>query len=93
MIQTLDAVQEVAVIGLPDEKWGERPLALVVLKPEFEGKVSTHELRNAAARLVENSGISRHGVLLQVRFVKALLKTSVGKINKREMRETLEQMV
>ncbi len=93
VIQTLDAVQEVAVIGLPDEKWGERPLALVVLKPEFEGKVSTHELRNAAARLVENSGISRHGVLLQVRFVKALLKTSVGKINKREMRETLEQMV
>ena len=93
VIQTLDAVQEVAVIGVPDEKWGERPLALVVLKPEFEGKVSAHELRNAAARLVESTGISRHGVLLQIRFVKALLKTSVGKINKREMRETLEQMV
>ena len=93
VIQTLDAVQEVAVIGVPDEKWGERPLALVVLKPEFEGKVSAHELRNAAARLVESTGISRHGVLLQIRFVKALLKTSVGKINKREMRETLDQMV
>lgn len=55
VIQTLDAVQEVAVIGVPDEKWGERPLALVVLKPEFEGKVSAHELRNAAARLVEST--------------------------------------
>jgi fatty-acyl-CoA synthase len=81
-----EAVQEVAVIGLPDEKWGERPLALVVLKPEFEGRVSEHVMRNFAAHLVESTGISRHGVLLQVRFVKALSKTSVGKINKREMR-------
>ncbi|MEI7611460.1 MAG: fatty acid--CoA ligase [Betaproteobacteria bacterium] len=85
-----EAVQEVAVIGLPDEKWGERPLALVVLKPEFEGLVSEHALRNFAAHLVESTGISRHGVLLQVRFVKALTKTSVGKINKREMRETYQ---
>ena len=93
IIQTHESVQEVAVIGLPDEKWGERPLALVVLKPEFEGRITMHELRNAAARMVESSGASRHGVLLQVRFVKALLKTSVGKINKREMRETLDKMV
>jgi fatty-acyl-CoA synthase len=85
-----EAVQEVAVIGLPDEKWGERPLALVVLKPEFEGLVSEHAMRNFAAHLVESTGISRHGVLLQVRFVKALTKTSVGKINKREMREAYD---
>ena len=85
-----EAVQEVAVIGLPDEKWGERPLALVVLKPEFEGVVSEHAIRNFAAHIVESTGISRHGVLLQVRFVKALIKTSVGKINKREMRESYE---
>ena len=83
-----EAVSEVAVIGLPDEKWGERPLALVVLKPDFEGRVTEHAIRNFAAHLVETTGISRHGVLLQVRFVKALAKTSVGKINKREMRET-----
>lgn len=82
-----EAVLEVAVIGVPDEKWGERPLALVVLKPDFDGKVSEHAIRNFAAHLIESTGVSRHGVLLQVRFVKALLKTSVGKINKREMRE------
>lgn len=88
-----EAVHEAAVIGLPDEKWGERPLALVVLKPEFEGKISEHAVRNYAARIVEQTGISRHGVLLQVRFVKALAKTSVGKINKREMREHYAQTV
>ena len=84
-----EAVLEVAVIGVPDEKWGERPLALVVLKPDFAGLVSEHALRNYAAHLVESTGISRHGVLLQVRFVKALAKTSVGKINKRERRDAL----
>jgi len=86
-----EAVHEVAVIGLPDEKWGERPLALVVLKPEFECKVSEHAIRNFAAQLVDSTGISRHSVLLQVRFVTALAKTSVGKINKREMREANEK--
>ncbi len=84
-----EAVLEVAVLGVPDEKWGERPLALVVLKPDYDGQVSEHALRNYAAHLIESTGISRHGKLLQVRFVKALAKTSVGKINKREMRETM----
>jgi fatty-acyl-CoA synthase len=82
-----EAVHEVAVIGVRDEKWGERPHALVVLKPEYEGKVTEHAIRNFSAHLIETTGISRHGVLLQVSFVKALAKTSVGKINKRVMRE------
>ena len=82
-----EAVQEVAVIGLPDEKWGERPLALVVLKQGLETDVSEHAIRNFAAHLIESTGVSRHGVLLQVQFVKELAKTSVGKINKRAMRE------
>ena len=86
-----EAVHEVAVIGVSDEKWGERPLALVVLKPEFAGQVTEQAIRHFAARLVESTGISRHGVLLQVRFIKALSKTSVGKINKREMREANEK--
>ena len=82
-----EAVQEVAVIGLPDEKWGERPLALVVLKPGQVDGVSEHAIRNFAAHLIESTGVSRHGVLLQVQFVAELTKTSVGKINKRAMRE------
>ncbi|MBS1208073.1 MAG: AMP-dependent synthetase and ligase [Proteobacteria bacterium] len=82
-----EAVHEVAVIGMPDPKWGERPVALVVLKPDFEGQVTEHAIRNFSAHLIETTGISRHGVLLQIVFVKALSKTSVGKINKRAMRE------
>ncbi len=89
-----EAVQEVAVIGVPDEKWGERPLALVVLKPEREGRVSEHDIRSYAVHLIETTNVSRHGILLQVRFVKELVKTSVGKLNKRAMREAnLKQAV
>jgi fatty-acyl-CoA synthase len=75
------------VIGVPDEKWGERPLARVTLKPSSVGQVSEHEIRNFSAKLIEASGISRYGVLLQVQFVEALPRTSVGKLNKRVMRE------
>ena len=82
-----EAVQESAVIGVPDEKWGERPVALVVLKPGYEGRVSEHDIRSYAVHLIERTNVSRHGILLQVRFVKELLKTSVGKLNKRAMRE------
>lgn len=81
------AVAEVAVIGVPDEKWGERPLARVTLKPEHVGQVSEHEIRNFSARLIESTGVSRYGVLLQVQFVDVLPRTSVGKLNKRAMRE------
>ena len=87
-----ESVHEVAVIGVPDDKWGERPLALVVLKPEHAGQITEHALRNYAAHAIETSGISRYGVLLQVSFVKTLVKTSVGKMNKRLMRADPEAL-
>jgi len=86
IISKHEAVQEVAVIGVPDEKWGERPLALVLLKPECVGHINEHAIRNYAIHAIEAAGISRYGVLLQISFVKRLLKTSVGKMNKQGMR-------
>ena len=66
--------------------------ALLVAPADVERETCHDALRNFAAHLVETTGISRHSVLLQVRFVKALAKTSVGKINKREMREELARV-
>jgi fatty-acyl-CoA synthase len=89
------AVAEVAVIATKDEKWGEKPLALVVLKAgqrTEEGKQREElrrELREHLHRRVEAGHLSRYAVLTQFRFVPALAKTSVGKMDKKAMREVL----
>lgn len=80
-------VVEAAVIGVPDREWGERPLALVVLKPDFVGKVSVADIQAHVRGFAEQGRISRFGVPDQVEFVAALARTSVGKLNKRTMRE------
>jgi len=81
------AVNEAAVIAMPDEKWGERPFALVVLKPDFAGKISAEEIKAHVRSFAESGHISKYGVPEHVRFVTQLARTSVGKLNKRVLRE------
>jgi fatty-acyl-CoA synthase len=80
------AVSEAAVIGLPDEKWGERPLALVVLKPEQAGSVTPADLIAHVKTYVTKGLISAWAVPERVQFVDAIEKTSVGKIDKKLLR-------
>lgn len=76
------AVREAAVIARPDPKWGERPLAFVVVK---EGaSVTVEELRALLAQQYPNWWIPE-----EFRFVPSLPKTSTGKISKLTLRETL----
>jgi fatty-acyl-CoA synthase len=84
-------VLEVAVIAQRDEKWGERPLALVRLKPEEADNVTESQLRKHVADQVEKLGLSRYAILINVIFVQSLSKTSVGKMNKRAMREEFKR--
>ncbi len=78
-------VGEAAVIGLPDDKWGERPLALVVKKNNTE--VSEKELLQHIRSFIDKGIISKEVVLLKIQFVESIDKTSVGKINKKALRE------
>jgi len=78
------AVLECAVIGVPDEKWGETPAAIVVLKPGQTLDV---------AELVEHcrGKLAGFKVPKHVRFVEALPKGGTGKILKRELRESFSK--
>ncbi|HTQ72130.1 MAG TPA: fatty acid--CoA ligase [Acidocella sp.] len=79
-------VAEVAVIGVSDPKWGETPLAIVVAKPGQA--VTADEIRVHLASFADRGIISRYAVPGRVEFVEQLPKTSVGKLNKRVLRET-----
>jgi len=85
MLSTHPAVAEVAVIPIKDEKWGERPMALVVKKPG--ATVSDAELRTILADAAKEGKISRFGIIERIEFVEELQKTSVGKLNKRALRQ------
>jgi len=80
-------VGEVAVIAMPDAKWGERPLALVVPKPEAVGKLTEKELHHHIHDLAHRGAINKQVVVAAVRFVAAIEKTSVGKVNKVALRQ------
>lgn len=79
------AVAEVAVIGVPDEKWGERPCALVVLKAGCEA--DAHALREPVNRRVDEGHLPRYARLIDIRFVESLPRTSVGKLDKKLIRQ------
>ena len=69
------AVQEVAVVGLPHERWGEAPCAFVVLKAGQ--KVTDQELREFAREKLAHFKVPQW-----VAFVDELPKTATGKIQK-----------
>ena len=80
-------VSEVAVIGIKDEKWGERPVALVVLKPQSASPASEEDIRNHVLAFSDAGKISKYAVPQIVKIVDQLDKTSVGKLNKKRLRE------
>ncbi|MFD0686448.1 acyl--CoA ligase family protein [Actinomadura fibrosa] len=79
-IDSHPAVLEVAVVAVPDDRWGERPKAFVVLR---EGRAATE------SEIIEHvrGGLARYKAPDAVEFVAELPKTSTGKIQKFQLRE------
>jgi acyl-CoA synthetase (AMP-forming)/AMP-acid ligase II len=74
------AVAEIAVIGVPDEKWGEMVTALVVVA---EGRTVTAEEIIAHCR----GKIAGYKIPKRVEFRDELARTATGKIQKFKLRE------
>jgi fatty-acyl-CoA synthase len=89
LILRVPGISEAAVVGIPDEKWGERPVALVVVKPTGVAAPTEESIRRHVANFAEQGAISRYAVPDRVHFVDAIPKTSVGKLDKKVIRATL----
>jgi len=81
------AVSEVAVVGVPDERWDERPVATIVLK---EGAEATSDaIKTHLKQFVDSGEIAKWAIPERIEFVYEIPKTSVGKINKKLIRSEL----
>ncbi|HET9109872.1 MAG TPA: long-chain fatty acid--CoA ligase [Ktedonobacterales bacterium] len=88
LIMGMPQVLEAAVIGMPHPKWQERPVAVVVPKPEYKDTLTKDDI----IRYLEPQ-IAKWWLPDEVVFIDALPKTSVGKFDKKVMRAQLTEQV
>lgn len=80
-----EAVFEATVVGVPHPQWQERPIACVVLKESYKGKVEKQELIDFIS-----PQFAKWWLPDEIIFMDNIPKTSVGKFLKRELRSRLE---
>jgi fatty-acyl-CoA synthase len=83
LISSYDGIVEVAVVGIPDEKWTERPLAIIVPKPNE--RINEKKLIQYLQQFVTSGKIKSFAVPKEYHFVSGLPKTSAGKIDKKKI--------
>ena len=83
-IMGFSKVLEAAVISLPDEKWQERPLACVVPQPDAADNITKEEIQDYL-----KDKVAKWWIPDEIVFMQELPKTSVGKFNKKKLRETV----
>lgn len=82
-------VLEATYVGVPDEKWGEIPMALVKVMPGEE-KTEEDVLKFLQEEGVDKGKITRWMLPVYVAFVEDIPKTSVGKFSKLEIRKNID---
>ena len=89
LISRHPAVSEVAVVGVADAQWGERPFALVVAR---QGQaLNARLLKEHLAPFVEQGRINKWAIPTHVALVTEIPKTSVGKLDKKRIRVDIVQ--
>lgn len=78
-------VAEAAVVAAPCERWGERPVAVVVRRPA-DLSATEETLRSLVLDEAARGRLPRYAVPDRFHFVEAIDKTSVGKYDKKTLR-------
>jgi fatty-acyl-CoA synthase len=92
LLSQCKGVSEAAVIGVKDDKWGERPLALIVRNAQAGDDLSDTQIKAHLRAFADAGVISKIGIPDRILFVQTLAKTSVGKFDKKALREKYGQV-
>lgn len=93
LLSQIEGIAESAVVGFPDPKWGERPHAILVIKPDYQEKLTPESIKSTLQAKVDSGEINRWYVPDQIKFVSEIPKTSVGKIDKKRIRSEMKEMI
>ena len=89
LISRHPAVREVAVVGVVDPQWGERPFALLVLRDGHS--LDAKGLKEHLKPFVDQGNINKWAIPSQIALVTEVPKTSVGKLDKKRIRLDIVQ--
>jgi fatty-acyl-CoA synthase len=90
IISQHEAVSEAAVVAVPDDKWGECPAVMVVLKSDYKETVTADDLIAFCQSFVDKGSLPKYAVPNRIDIVESIPKTSVGKISKKDIRKMYE---
>lgn len=91
LISVHPAIKDVAVVGVPDPRWDERPFALVVVAAgqTMDAKLLAEHLQP----FVDEGRINKWAVPTQIAVVPEIAKTSVGKLDKKVIRVEIAEWI
>jgi len=84
LVAASDGILEAAVVAVPDPHWGERPLAVIVKDPH--AAVTLETVNQQIEEAIAQGLITRYARIERFEIVDALPRTSVGKIDKKQLR-------
>ena len=87
IVSKCKGVKEVAAIGIKDVKWGERPIIIVAKIARENTEDINKRIRERISNEIKKGLLSKWAMPDKIEYVKEIEKTSVGKVNKKLLRE------